>query len=144
MWDRVCCFEVYGIPKAQPRTRRAKNGGVYNPDTADAWKLCLALTARAHLPEAPITGPVRVSELFTFPRPARLSGKASPDDFIPHTAKPDRDNLDKAVLDTLTNEGFFRDDAQVCGGSIEKFYHRKDGRPGVVITIEVYKEGRSA
>lgn len=48
------------------------------------------------------------------------------------TTKPDRDNLDKAVLDALTGV-VFEDDSQVVGGEITKIYH---DQPGVVVTVQ--------
>lgn len=131
-------FEVRGIPKAQPRVRafkRGKHAGVYDPGTADSWKSMLVLQARAHRPEAPLEGPVAVSIDFLMPRPKSLMRKSDPDGEIWHTAKPDRDNLEKAALDALGQDGWWRDDAQVCEGSVRKLYHAKSGVPGARVRI---------
>ncbi len=52
-----------------------------------------------------------------------------------HTGRPDRDNLDKAVLDAMKGL-IFRDDAQVCAGTIEKWIAAGDEQPHVTIVIE--------
>jgi len=135
-------FRVDGLPKAQGRPRafvRGTHAGVFNPKTADDWKALIAATALRHRPAAPIEGPVDISIDFYFPRPGRLKRKRDPKGLIWHTAKPDRDNLDKAVLDILKQIGFVADDAAVCQGMIRKFYCTMDGsandRPGALITI---------
>lgn len=142
-WEMVACFDVHGEPKGQPRTRaclRGKRAGVYDPGTADGWKSLVAIAARPYLPASPIDAPVRLDLVFLFPRPARLMRKKDPEGQIPHTAKPDRDNLDKAVMDALTAIGMWRDDALVCAGSVEKYYVAK-GRPsGALVKISVLKE----
>lgn len=137
-WKVHSLIIVMGDPKAQPRPRAfAMNGKarVYDSATAEGWKGLIAEAARKYLPKEPIEGPVSVYCRFLFKRPQRLMRKKDPIERIPHTAKPDRDNLDKAVLDTLTQIGFWRDDSQVCAGKVEKFYCRKDGSPGAEILI---------
>jgi len=74
--------------------------------------------------------------MFLLKRPKRLYRKKDPDGIIPHAAKPDRDNLDKAVLDVLTTLGFWRDDGQISAGRIDKYYHAKGDKPGARITIK--------
>lgn len=111
------------------------HAGVYDPGTADGWKNCVVRDAREHRPESPLEGPLCVSLQFHFPRPKRLMRKIDPDGPIPHIGKPDRDNCDKAVLDALTQDGWFRDDSQVCDGRIQKLYHAKDGVPGCYVEI---------
>lgn len=62
---------------------------------------------------------------------------------IPHTKKPDVDNLAKAVLDVCTALRIWHDDAQVVDLRIRKVYHRdKGGTPGLELTIRPY-EGRT-
>jgi Holliday junction resolvase RusA-like endonuclease len=50
-----------------------------------------------------------------------------------HTGKPDRDNVEKGILDALTALGMWEDDGQVCQGSVDKIYGE---RPGAVIVIQ--------
>jgi Holliday junction resolvase RusA-like endonuclease len=74
------------------------------------------------------TGPLRVDVAVYFMRPKShfFTGKRSdvlrPDAPNFHTSKPDRDNLDKAILDAITNAGIWKDDAQVCAGTLTKAY----------------------
>lgn len=136
-------FTVRGEPKAQPRprafARKFGNGKVaarmYDAGTAEGWKGLIALAAKPFMPAAPIEGPLRVDIDFFFPRPGRLMRKKDPDVPIPHDSKPDRDNCEKAVLDALTQLGFWRDDAQVCEGEVRKFYASKSGTPHAKIQI---------
>lgn len=51
----------------------------------------------------------------------------------PRCSTPDLDNLAKAALDALTELGFWRDDAQICGLIVTKIY---DDRVGATIRIE--------
>ena len=131
-------IHVLGNPKAQGRPRafvRGKHAGVYNPSNADDWKALVALAARDKRPESPISGPVAVDLVFFFARPKRLCRKKDPTGAIEHTAKPDRDNLDKAVLDVLTNLGFWRNDSQVWSGRIQKWYCAIGDSPGAEIRV---------
>jgi Holliday junction resolvase RusA-like endonuclease len=112
---------------------------VFEAGTAEEWKSLIAAAAKPHTPPTPILGPVSVDLTFFFPRPKShfLAGKnaAFLRDDAPkwHTAKPDRDNLEKAVLDALTQlGGFWRDDSQVCDGRVMKHYGRQ---PGVMVCI---------
>jgi Holliday junction resolvase RusA-like endonuclease len=108
---------------------------MYDPGTAEGWKGCIAMAAETHCPAVPLDGPVSVSIDFLFQRPGRLLRKKDPDGRIPHVAKPDRDNCEKAVLDALTQLGFWRDDAQVCAGEVRKYYCARDEPAGAIITI---------
>lgn len=132
-------FIVHGLPKPQPRHRafrRGNHAAVYDPGTAAGWKALVAHAADPYRPDAPMDGPLRVDLTFLFPRPKRLLRKRDSDQRIPHDKKPDRDNLEKAVLDTLTQLGFWRDDCQVCAGEVKKAYVAKENdTPGVEITI---------
>lgn len=136
-------FFCVGLPKAQPRAKARACGRfaqVYNPKTADDWKTIIRNAARdawaASGDVTPWTGPLCVSLTFHFPRPKshrRKTGDLKPGAPVWHTAKPDRDNSDKAVLDALTNLGIWGDDRQVCDGRIRKVY--ADGRSGCWVEI---------
>ncbi len=132
-------FVVRGLPKAQPRVKARRIGahaGVYDPGTAEVWKACVVREARAYRPEVPLEGPLRISIDLLFPRPKSLMRAKDPPGELWHVSRPDRDNCDKAILDALKDDGWYRDDAQVCAGEVQKFYHSKSGVPGARITIE--------
>ena len=77
------------------------------------------------------TAPVRVDWVAYFPIPetvsaltrANMAGR-------PHQAKPDRDNVDKGILDAL-----FADDSSAASGMIEK---RWDDGNGPRIVLKLY------
>lgn len=135
-------FHVDGEPKAQPRPRAFAMGGrarMYNPATAEGWKSCVADGARRHIPREPITLPVAVEVTFWMPRPknhygsGRNAQQLKPGSPFYHVAKPDGDNLIKAVLDALTTLRVWHDDSLVVDTRVVKRY--ANGRPGADITI---------
>lgn len=143
-WKLHSVIEVSGDPKGQPRHRSGTFDGkarTYPAGSAEGWKVMIVIAARDHLPAEPISGPVRIDEEFYFRRPKRLQKKTSPAGYIPHISKPDRDNLDKAVLDCLKQIGFIRDDCYVSDGTIRKRYTRIDSGPGALIEIYTPEEG---
>lgn len=126
-------FFAVGIPRAQPRARAARIGKftrVYNPSDADDWKTIVrnAAIAAQRLSDMsdpePWSGPLYVNLVFYFPRPKGHFNKKGLKSTAPvwHTSKPDRDNLEKAVLDALVNAGVISDDKSVCAGGIQKLY----------------------
>lgn len=129
---------VDGEPKGQPRPRAFVRNGharVYDAGTAEGWKSLVAAAVGPHLPTAPLEGPVSVEMDFHMPRPKSLLRKKDPDGLIPHTAKPDADNLAKAVADTLTQVGLWRDDSQICEMLSRKVYARKNSGPGMDLRV---------
>lgn len=131
-------FTVSGIPKAQPRPRAfARKMGdkfvarVFDDGTAEAWKSCIALAAKPHRPESPHLGPVRVEIEYWIPRlKSHFNSKGEIKASAPlhHISKPDKDNLDKAVFDALTQVGgFWRDDSQVAESWSRKVYNLAPG-----------------
>lgn len=141
-------LHVIGEPKGQPRARVARHGGfsrVYDPGTADNWKRLVILAASIELQgckaDRPVfAGPVRVDITLRFPRPKshfRSNGQLKPTAPTYHTAKPDRDNCDKAILDALgaASLQLWRDDAQVCSGGVTKLYVEPGGTAGARIHI---------
>lgn len=143
-------FTAYGEPKAQPRPRAfARKMGdkfvarVFDAGTAEGWKSQIALAAKPNRPPSPLSGPVRLSATFVFPRPKAHFIANRPErgirDNAPiwHTKKPDRDNLEKALLDALTQLGcFWHDDAQVCCGQICKEFGEQPGVRVQIIALE--------
>jgi len=111
---------------------------VYDPGTADDWKMIVRCAAKARWDGVPFDGPTAASFTFVFARPKkhfRSNGELKADAPIWHTAKSDRDNLDKGILDSLTDAGILRDDSIVCSGVIIKRYAQDNELPGVQATI---------
>jgi Holliday junction resolvase RusA-like endonuclease len=130
-------FFVRGHPKGEPRTRRGKGKGVYIPpdDPSIRWRADLVRQASVHRPARPLEGRVRIDWLALLPRPQRLNRRKDPPGPIWADTGPDRDNLDKAILDALEADGWFGNDKQVATGTIGKAYHSKGGVPGAWIRI---------
>ena len=143
-WREVISLFVPGNPKAQPRPRAfARKFGdkfsarVYDAGTAEGWKGEIALAIRPRLPLI-LCGPLRLDADFLFDRPKRLMKRSNPGGEFEHTQKPDRDNLEKAVLDCLKTLGIFaEDDAQVCCGEVRKLWAAKGGQSGMRLVISV-------
>lgn len=137
-------FFAPGIPKGQPRVRafvRGRHAGVYDPGTADDFKgaiMIAALAAILGLARPVFTGPTRCDAAFVFPRPkSHFTSKGQIKLTAPmwHIQKPDRDNLDKCLLDALTKLQMWGDDCQVCAGHISKRFAAMDEASGCHITI---------
>lgn len=134
---------VSGVPIAQPRqrTRIAGNAGKafaqnYTPAKHPVQEFKLAI--RRALESQGIVDvwrcPVCVDWVAVFPRPSGKVWKTKPMPRYRHIGKPDRDNLDKAILDALTGV-LLADDSQACSGSMEKFVASGNEQPHVRILI---------
>ncbi len=142
-------FRIPVAPKGQPRprytARNRKDGSAfahsYQPKSAAEHKALITQHAFDHSPPSPLEGPVSLDVTFYMPRPkahfrtGKRAGELKPNAPTWSTGKPDRDNLDKALLDGLTNAGFFRDDCQVCAGEILKKFHEPKDVPHIRVTI---------
>jgi len=142
-WSLVTKIWVSGEPKAQPRIRVVKGGHAYTPSTADGFKERIHWEAKKNCPQ-PIgdpSTPIRVDVTFFMKRPKRLCRKKDPGGPVFSTKRPDRDNLDKVVLDALVGAGILHDDSQVVSGLIEKYYHAINGKgPGAEISISIPRQ----
>lgn len=136
-------FFVPGLPVAQPRQRirvRSGKGRVfaqnYTPSDSpvNAFKAAVKLLAGSSWSGSPIDGPVRLDLDFVFPRPRAMIWKSKPMPRLRHSKKPDRDNLEKSVMDALKGLVWI-DDAQVCDGEVRKFIASGDEKAGVLVKI---------
>jgi Holliday junction resolvase RusA-like endonuclease len=98
----------------------ARNGHVYTPKSADAWKTAVksALLIQQHFTIKPLTVPLHLMVQFYFPMPKRLQFNKP----VFHIHTPDLDNLLKSTMDALTDVGAWRDDALVCKMTAYKWY----------------------
>lgn len=130
-------LRIIGTPVAKGRPRsRIVNGKDkafvqhYTPATTKQWKKDILKQVTAHAPKAPWTGPIRCDREYIMPRP-KCHAKTKH-----HTVKPDLDNLDKALWDSL--EGiFFKGDQQICAGIHRKRYVDPGEEPGVIVVFAV-------
>ena len=134
--QRVMHFTVPGIPVAQPRPQVGKRG-VYYPGKAIKPYKAAIVTAWQALPKpygAIMHGPVCVSCVFWFPRPAAMTWKTKPMLTVPKITRPDLDNLLKGVLDSLQHKAF-DDDSCVIELRGTKLIARAGIEPRTDITI---------
>lgn len=128
-------FRVDGTPVPQPRPRRRKYGkGVYNPATADPYKLAIKLIGGQSIRSLIASGPVKCHIEFVFPRPQSMIWKTKPMPRVLHCKKPDADNLTKAVFDAL-NEVAWDDDSQIALFSCVKWIAGGHESAHTLITI---------
>ena len=130
-------FFVRGTPRPQPRPRFA-NGHAYTPPTADIWKSDVMAEWRLRRLETIPAGLAIALRLeFQFERPKCHFNKAGLKPGAPeyHAQRPDLDNLEKAVMDALTDAGAWADDCQVASKKSVKVWAQPNQMPGVTITI---------
>lgn len=117
-------FTVFHLPVARPRQRvgvRAGHAVTYTKreHPIHGFKAAVA-TATARAIKAATGRPylecfaARVDILFAFPGPTSAAKNPKPKPMTRHVKKPDRDNLDKAVLDAV--KALWRDDSLVTDG----------------------------
>lgn len=124
---------VEGTPKAQPRakaSRRGKHIVMYNPSTADKWKLDIKnAVSGLQLEGVPVGMVINIY----LPRPKSHYGRRNKQPYLKpsaphhHTQKPDVDNLAKAILDAISDAGAWGDDKQVTYLKITKEWHTVGG-----------------
>ena len=146
-------LKIPAVPVAQPRARAVNAGkharmhsvqtikaadGTRRPHPILAFKATVRIAASQAYTGPPLDCPVRIDCLFVMPRPKRLIWKTKPMPRVPHVTKPDRDNLDKAVLDALKGT-ILVDDCIAFAGTIEKWIAAGDEQPHAVITIVTFE-----
>jgi len=137
--NKMIEFVVPCVPVAKPRPRASQAGGftrIYTPTGGAIGQFIASvrLAATDAYTGPPLQDPLRVDCEFVFPRPKGKIWKTKPMPREWKASKPDRDNLDKAVLDAL-NGLIWRDDSQVVDGRITKQIAAGDEQPHVKIWI---------
>ena len=131
-------FRVEGMAPAPQGSKRHVGRGVMVESCRQVkpWRLLVVQSAVAA--EVPLLrGPVRLSVVFLFSRPAghfRRDGNLKPSAPAHHAVKPDGDKLLRSTGDALSGV-VIEDDARIVGGAWEKRYCIGNERPGAIITI---------
>lgn len=116
-------LHVAGTPRPQSRPRFVRGRVVSSPSRL--LKLWRTLMLAEFINSRPVNGPIRepviVNMLAMFPHkdPKKWG--------TPHAVRPDKDNVEKAVLDCLVRAGVLKDDSLVCGGSFTKIWAQRGG-----------------
>jgi len=130
---------IPGEPISQPRCRATCFGGksrLYTPtkNGIAEYKAAIRIEAARCFEGPMLDCPIEVDCIFVFSRPKRLQWKTRPMPRLPMTALRDRDNLDKAVLDALTNV-VWTNDKLVFDGRVSKWYADGGEQPHTTIMI---------
>lgn len=108
-------------------------GRAHTPTKTRQWERDFMLYALQHKPRKRLLGPLHVDVLAVKRRPGRLGRKADPGGLIWAPVTPDQDNIRKIVLDALSP--YWRDDAQIVGGTTWKCYAEKGRSARVEVWI---------
>lgn len=132
-------LRVIGIPEAAPRPRAFFNkhvGGVRAYTKKTTWSGIFYDHAVKARPAVMLEGPVdlKVEFLFAKPKSARKG------DYWKAT-RPDVDNLVKAILDGLTQAGWWKDDGIVSRCEIVKRFAASIEAPGANVVVRVMTTG---
>jgi len=114
----------------------------YTPNKTASWTDTAALLLRTRAAAAGYRVPDRHSPLSVdivavFPR------VKIPIHPLLHVVKPDRDNVDKLVLDAMRRAGLLVDDDQVAAGGLVKIYASAAEQPGLLIAVHVLVPGNA-
>lgn len=137
-------FFVPCVPVAQPRQRHriiasGSRSFVHNYTPAkhpvQDFKATCKIAANSTHAKAPLECPVCLTLQFILPRPSSTPKRIV--DRVPHTKKPDIENLCKSVMDALTGV-LFADDKQVFSLNAEKWIASISDSPGVFVTVKEF------
>lgn len=125
-------FEIPGkpVPKARPRV---VHGHAFTPEKTKDFEALVAMKYKA-AGGTVHDGPVAVAIAVWYQMPKSWpKWKKGDYDLMPHTSKPDLDNVIKSILDGL-NGCAWEDDAQVS--KIRAVKHWYDGEPMTIVIVE--------
>lgn len=125
-------FIIPGKPFAKQRPRMTRAGHAFTPAKTRRFEDVVRAVAVETFPE-PIKGPVRVTIVAVFCPAQSWSKKRRLGALgLPHTQKPDVDNIGKAICDGL-NRVAFADDSQISRLDLRKQWG-EDER--TIVTVE--------
>lgn len=134
-------FVIVGHPVGKGRPRFVRTtGNAYTPAKTRSWEADAKAVFSQHYRGAPADEPLSVIVTAVFARPKRLMRAKDPNHRIPHTGKPDGDNILKAVGDALEAAGVVRNDSIINVATVSKWYAAKDEGPSVEVLIKSDKD----
>ena len=133
MYDYVFVIPGNPVPKGRPRFGR---GRTYTPKkTLQAEKdIRENIRRQIGVNFVSIDSPIYLDIVFVINRPKYMYAKKYSDGRIPHTKKPDLDNLVKTVCDALDGY-FFVNDSRISKLSTTKVYAEKNEPSKTIIRV---------
>lgn len=107
-------------------------------DPYEVWRgSCVTMLAEARRRQGGcgLSGPLGVKAVFLFPMPEGEHRKRMPRPRRWHTAKPDIDNVLKAVLDSMVEAEWMTDDAYVAQSEVQKIVAAQGEPPAIHVTL---------
>jgi len=126
---------IFPSTTAQMKRYSGKTGHYFHSKEQKAAINTIAAILAPHRPEQPISGPVSVEIVITWPWLGRHSKKVREKLAVPHTSRPDLDNIVKQLIDELVKWRFIDTDACVWHLDARKWNGEK---PGVYVRIDSY------
>jgi len=146
----LMAFQINEDPVAKGRPRwSGKINKTYTPERTRKYEKLVssaatqATFASAYASLLPVDKGVPIEVVMTFylHRPKRLMRKKDPPGPIPHTGRPDLDNLIKALIDGIDRSDMvWDDDGQVCHKLGYKYYHAKNDKPHTLVQVYLVDE----
>jgi len=146
--NMTIAFDIPGPPCAKGRPRIGINRGTgramaFTDRKTENYEGLVCMAAQAARPPAPLTGPLAVSVVAVFARPAYLLARSKRTNALlkgvegrmPHTGRPDLDNVIKAVVDGMNRAGVWGDDSQIGDLTARKAYAATGELPHVEVVI---------
>jgi Holliday junction resolvase RusA-like endonuclease len=115
-------FHVAGTPRPQSRPRFIRGRVVSSPSKLlKFWRTLMLAEFINGRPVVSIREPVIVDCVAMFPHkdPKKWG--------TPHSVRPDKDNIEKAVLDCLVRVRVLKDDSLVYSGTVTKVWAERGG-----------------
>jgi len=97
----------------------------------DAKKI-LTAALLPHVPAQPFTGPIMLRVVWCFPWRKAEPKKNRAAGWAWKETLPDLDNLNKALADIMTKQGYWKDDGQIAWLNVQKRY---EDSPGILIQV---------
>lgn len=135
---------VPGAPRGKGSVRVGANGIAYKDKLTEAYMRAGIMAFKvAHAGKPAIIVPTVITILAYLPRSKEMTPNPSPRVrteqppaiAFPAPVKPDVDNMQKALLDCLTQAGVIVDDCRVVGVHVAKLYHPIGQPVGVRVMV---------
>ena len=131
--NRSVTFSVSMLPIGKARARAGRHGFYTPKRTSEAERLIGWEAKKAMDGKPPLEGALALEWVSLFPYPKSWPKRKIEITYW-HTIKPDKDNIEKLIKDSLKGIAW-KDDCQVCKGTSEKRYNKECGIGRIVVTI---------